>query len=508
MTISAYGSGAYRAARTSDLVTNRAQFDDLQRQLATGKKVETYGELGIKRGASLDLNARVSTLDAWLSGIELGQVNLTIQSTAVEQYAKLAATTRNDARTGTYVPTATGQTAPQLLATERFKQTIDLLNSEVNGRYLFSGRTSDTEPVSSFSLIMDGDGGSRAGLRDFINEWRDADLGADGLGRLTVGPESPTSFVVSEEPGNPFGFKLGSVQIQSDGITHTEATLPAPSLTFEVTAQPAAGDTVRIVLDLPDGSTTEIALTARAAGTTGQSETGFTIGADEQETADNLRASVQAALAKEAGTNLKAASAQVAAENFFAMPGDDPLDLPKRPAGPAPFTGATALVDATPADTVLWYKGETGTGSARATAGVQIDQGHSVATGARANEEAFRVGLAQFAIMTVSTFDAADPNAQAAYDAMVSRVQDRLGFGGAVQKPSEIIVELGSAQTSMAAATERHQATRNYLTGTLEGIENISKEEVAVQILALQTRMQASYQTTAMLSQLSLVNYI
>ena len=35
-----------------------------------------------------------------------------------------------------------------------------------------------------------------------------------------------------------------------------------------------------------------------------------------------------------------------------------------------------------------------------------------------------------------------------------------------------------------------------------------SDEEVAVQIAALQTRLQATYQTTSMISRLSLVNYI
>ena len=40
------------------------------------------------------------------------------------------------------------------------------------------------------------------------------------------------------------------------------------------------------------------------------------------------------------------------------------------------------------------------------------------------------------------------------------------------------------------------------------GIEKSSDEEVAVEITALQTRLQATYQTTSLISQLSLVNYI
>ena len=42
----------------------------------------------------------------------------------------------------------------------------------------------------------------------------------------------------------------------------------------------------------------------------------------------------------------------------------------------------------------------------------------------------------------------------------------------------------------------------------LQGIEQAPQEEVAAQILALQTRLQASLQTTAMLYQLSIVQYL
>ena len=63
-----------------------------------------------------------------------------------------------------------------------------------------------------------------------------------------------------------------------------------------------------------------------------------------------------------------------------------------------------------------------------------------------------------------------------------------------------------SAQTEIAA--ERQRQTKAALTNLLQEIEGIPTEEVAAQILALQTRLQASMQTTSMLYQTSLVNYI
>ena len=176
--------------------------------------------------------------------------------------------------------------------------------------------------------------------------------------------------------------------------------------------------------------------------------------------------------------------------------------------GADPYTATNPPTNAGVKDTVIWYRGDDATDPARSTATVQVDQGQTVGTGARANEEAFRVGLAQFGIMAVETFPADDSNSKARYEAMAERVGDRLGFGGTTQKPTELITELGSAQTALANAKERHQSTKDYLTTTLSGVENVTTEEVATQILSLQTQLQASYQVTSMLSKLSLTNYL
>ncbi|MFJ5369858.1 flagellin, partial [Bosea sp. CER48] len=230
------------------------------------------------------------------------------------------------------------------------------------------------------------------------------------------------------------------------------------------------------------------------------------IGADPNATAANLRSSISAALGKEARTTLSAASSQVAAQDFFAGSLNSP---PKRVPGP-PFDTATLPPTnaGAAATTVIWYRGDDGADPARGTSTVQVDQGQVVGTGARANEEAFRVGLAQFAIMAAENFPAGDADSQARYEAMTARVSEKLGFGGSTQKPAEIITELGSAQTALASAKERHQNTKGYLTTTLSGVEDVTTEEVATQILALQTQLQASYQVTSMLSKLSLTNFL
>lgn len=505
MTITAYGTGAYRAAKPNSFVSNRAELTDLERQLATQQRAESYGDLGMDRRTSLDLNAKVSTLDSWLGGIALADVNLKLSTTAVENFAKLTSETVNDTRSNSYVASSTGRSAPQVLAEEKFKQTLDMLNSSVNGRYLFSGKTSDIQPTVSYSEMIEGDGAGRAGLRQMIDERRQADLGVGGLGRLTTGGAAATATIAEEAPTHSYGFKLAGAASSSAAMTPTYTAGPPADISVTVNSLPTAGDTLRITLDLPDGTQEEIVLTARAPGTDGSDATTFEIGTDVNTTAANLRNSINAALGKEASTTLSAASSQVAAANFFAGSVSNP---PLRVPGPPYDTATAAPAPGTAANTVIWYQGDDGSDPARSTATVQVDKGQTVGTGARANEEAFRVGLAQFAVMAIETFPAGDANSQARYEAMTSRVGEKLGFGGGVQKPAEIITEFGSAQTTLSRAKERHESTKNYLATTLAGVENVTTEEVAVQILALQTRLQASYQTTAILSQLSLTNYL
>ena len=106
MTITPTGTGAYRLANPNQFVSMRGQLDDLQRQLATQKKSETFAGLGMDRGTSLDLNNKLSTLDGYLTNIQRSDVNLKLMSKAVENFTKLAGETRADARPDSYVETS------------------------------------------------------------------------------------------------------------------------------------------------------------------------------------------------------------------------------------------------------------------------------------------------------------------------------------------------------------------------------------------------------------------
>jgi flagellin-like hook-associated protein FlgL len=267
-------------------------------------------------------------------------------------------------------------------------------------------------------------------------------------------------------------------------------------------ANPNAGEKITVGFTLPDGTTKLLTMTATTASPPGADE--FTIGATPTDTATNLKSALETSIGKLADTDLTTASAFAAADNFFNIDSTQP---PQRVDGP-PFDSATALIDGTDTNTVKWYTGEDSTTPARATATAQVDSSVTVKYGLRANEQALRLVVQNFAVFASASFSASDPNAAENYQALSSRVATALDGTQGQQKVSDISAEIAAAQVSFQSAQTRHQQTSNMLTDLLQNIEGVSQEDVGAQILSLQTSLQASLQTTAMLSKLSLVNFL
>jgi hypothetical protein len=126
----------------------------------------------------------------------------------------------------------------------------------------------------------------------------------------------------------------------------------------------------------------------------------------------------------------------------------------------------------------------------------------------RANEEGIRWIVQNLAVLAAMSFSPTDPDADARSSALHQRVGANIEAPPGTQKIDHIAAELANAHSALTAASDRHRQTRSTLAGMLEQIEGVPTEEVAAQILALQVRLQASMQTTALLFQTSLVNYI
>jgi flagellar hook-associated protein 3 FlgL len=173
----------------------------------------------------------------------------------------------------------------------------------------------------------------------------------------------------------------------------------------------------------------------------------------------------------------------------------------------SPLGSATSLVNGS-ANTVSWYTGNSGPGSARSTATIRIDQAQSVQFGAQANEQAIRQVLQSVAVYAASTTSPTGTNSGAEVSALSQRTAANLTPQAGQQTISDIQTDFANAQTTMKDATARQTQAQNALQNLVDQTEGISQDQVASEILQLQTNLQASYQTTSMLSQLSLTKFL
>ena len=500
MTITAYGNASFNTWRaTQSFGSFKADLSALQQQLSSGMASTTYSGLGFGgAGASLSLRTRINTLDTYAANIKDGQLRLNLMNTGLEQIGKLASGLSTSLAASASA-TPIGATNVAASAESGFQNVVDILNTDVSGRYLFSGRATDTEPVASASLMLNGDA-TRAGLKTLISERKAADLGTNGLGRLTLAMAGTDVTLSEEAAGLPFGMKLGSASATGTGVTAANpAGLPAAT-TISVGSQPAAGDTVTVNLTLPDGTAKAIKLVA--GGSTAAGTTSFTIGATTADTATNIQAALTTALGDIAAADLPASSAMKAANDFFAA---TPANPPPRIVGP-PYETATTQVAGTAQNTVVWYAGDTSS-SPRDTAPVKIGDARTVGIGAQANEPAFQAVLASFAVLAADSFSASDSNALKRYQALGSQISARINTPGG-QAVSDVTTELAVANAAMGQAAGDLKITRGQAEDSLSDIEHADPSEVAMKLLATQTRLQASYQTTSLLQKLSLVNYL
>ncbi|MDU6750296.1 MAG: hypothetical protein E6447_21820, partial [Bradyrhizobium sp.] len=68
--------------------------------------------------------------------------------------------------------------------------------------------------------------------------------------------------------------------------------------------------------------------------------------------------------------------------------------------------------------------------------------------------------------------------------------------------------DFGLAQAALSEAQSENKAIRAIHRTQLDRLESAPAEAVVAELVSLQNRLQASYQVTAMISKLSLVNYL
>jgi flagellar hook-associated protein 3 FlgL len=173
----------------------------------------------------------------------------------------------------------------------------------------------------------------------------------------------------------------------------------------------------------------------------------------------------------------------------------------------SPLSSATSLVNGS-ANTVSWYTGNSGPGSALSSATAQIDSGITIQYGAQANESAIRSQLQSLAVYSAFTTSPTGTNSAAQIAALSQSIATNLTPQPGQQTIEEIQSQFAAAQTVMTDTSARQAQSQTMLQNMVTNTETVSTQTVATEILALQTDLQASYQTTSMLSQLSLTKYL
>jgi flagellar hook-associated protein 3 FlgL len=477
----------------------QTQLADLQRQLTTGYKTDSHAGLGGSTSLVLALNNQLTQSTNHINTIDATQLRLDVTSSALERLGNIASTLQTGGLTSDFQLVGSDQTSLQKTAGMTLEEIVSLLNESVADRQLFGGKDTQTPPVVSTDLMLNGDT-THAGLRQLVSERAQADLGADGRGRLALSSPASGTVALTENTG-VFGFKLDTISSTLTGTTVNapSGTPPALSVVFSSTL-PNPGQSVSLDLTLPDGTSTTVTLTATSSNPPAAGQ--FTIGADAATTATNFSAALDTAIQREAKTSLTAASAVQASNEYFDYDASNP---PQRVDGP-PFNTATGLRDATASDTVFWYQGDNSE-AAGDNFIATIGNGQQIAYGARADQSAIRTVVRNAALLTAVTYGDTTSESSASYTALTSRTSSALNFEG-VQSVKDIVTGLGLKSANLELAKNNLETSIATSKGLLDDTQNADSYEVATKLSTLMTQLQSSYQITASLAKLSLTNYL
>jgi flagellar hook-associated protein 3 FlgL len=489
-------------SNTRLLVGMRSQLDELQRQLASGARSSTYGGLGNARVSSLTFRSQTGVFEGYKNVADLTAIRMSVMDQSTNELRATAESARKVMISGRGTSSWSDITAAKQQVQAQFEQMITTLNGQHEGLYLYSGRSRDVRPVVDGNTLINGDG-TNAGLRQVVDERRQADLGT-GNGRMVTNLVGATASLAEDVAGSPFGVKLiaGSV---GGGMTNMTVTGPggAPStISFAFTGQPLTGERVSVGVTLPDGTTRTLGFAVDTAATS--DDTVFSLGATPALTAANLKAAIDSRLTAMGQGELREASAVVASQQFFAGTNTTPVQRVQ-----PPFATATAYAPVGTRPTVIWYKGDDDTSvAARDTQKAEIDSGTSVSFGARANEASFRDTLMGMSLILVEDYPPNVASTQERFEAAAGRALTVFNGTGGPNAILDVNAQFGRAASQVEDAKTRMTDRKSFLNGLLSEIEGVSTEEIALKINALNNNLQASYTTTARLSQLSLVNYL
>src|SRR3954453_22475925 len=132
-------SGFGNSILSQSVLNLKSQLDDLQTQLASGKKSTVYSGMGVNEGFAIFARGQLSNIDAFTT--TMTNINTTIDTTAtaLQAFQSMATQVQATAATGVAIMTGSGQTTGQQTALLQLQSMLQTLNTQSADRYLFSG---------------------------------------------------------------------------------------------------------------------------------------------------------------------------------------------------------------------------------------------------------------------------------------------------------------------------------------------------------------------------------
>ncbi len=245
------------AQLVADSTATQTQLDKLTRQSASGLVADTYGGLSDAASVSIDLRPQMAQAQAWQQSISVANTSLATTQNVLGQLASIAANFNSQAL-GTEMQSATGATAVAAEAQVTLQQVVGLLNTQLNGQYVFAGTDSGNPPIDSSALTS------------FVSA---VGTQVAGLNTGTV-PATVVSAVVSLATTSPFAYPgssaTGTTPAAVQAQTGDEQSVPMAFVAGQNSFLPASGGgTGSYVRDLIAG----LAGLAGLSGTTASEST-------------------------------------------------------------------------------------------------------------------------------------------------------------------------------------------------------------------------------------------
>ena len=130
--MSVSGIGSQSALAIQQLLAMRSQFDDLQRQLSTGQRADTYAGVGVNRGLTVSLRTQLSALGGYGDTIANVNTRISLMTSALGRMADIGNTVRSSA--GLVSTTSSTPGGIQQTAQASLDELLGLLNTEVGSR--------------------------------------------------------------------------------------------------------------------------------------------------------------------------------------------------------------------------------------------------------------------------------------------------------------------------------------------------------------------------------------